>query len=77
MFARLRRKPKLNESTVDYLCRLRPGQVLVESNFVKVYLADVDTMCTTYAKTKGMSKEDILELVKSGLAIERHHQIYL
>jgi hypothetical protein len=71
------RKPKLTESTVDYLCRRRPGMVFVESNFIKVYLGDVDVMTTLYAKTKKMSKEDILKLVKSQIATARHHQIYI
>jgi hypothetical protein len=76
MFAFMR-KPKLTESDADYLARLRPGMLIIERNFIKVYLADVDVMSTIYVKTKKMSREDALELVKRQTATDRHPQLYI
>lgn len=76
MFA-FSRKPKLTESSAYDIAFANPGMVVIAPTFIKVYLADVNTMCTTHVKTKKMSKEEALEVAKKGLATERHHQIYI
>lgn len=76
MFALLNRKSK-PESEIATLCRLLPGKLNIQPTYIKVYLADVDVMFTTYLKTKGMSTQDALETVKSSIATDRHHQIYI
>lgn len=76
MFA-FNRKPKLTESQVDDFCRLHPGRLNIQPNYIKVYLGDVDVMTTTYVKTQKMSATDALELILNQTATERHHQIYI
>jgi hypothetical protein len=76
MFA-FSRKLKLTESDADNIARLHPGMLVIASDFIKVYLGDVDCMTTTYVKTKKMSKAEALELIKRTTASARHHQIYV
>jgi hypothetical protein len=76
MFAFMR-KPKFTESYHDDVARRLPGLLVVAPNYIKVYLGDVDVMSTIYVKTKKMSREDALELVKRQTATERHPQLYI
>jgi len=76
MFA-FSRKPKLTESDADDIARLHPGMLVIAPNFIKMYLGDVEYMTTTYVKTKQMSKDEALELIKRQIATDRHHQIYV
>jgi hypothetical protein len=73
---KLNRKSQ-HESVVADLCRHLPGKVFIEPTYVKFYLADVDTMCTIYLKTKQMSNDEILDEAMRSTAVERHHQIYI
>lgn len=76
MFA-FSRKPKLTESDAANIARLHPGMLVIQPNYIKVYLGDVGCMSTIYVETKKMSKAKALETVKRTIASARHHQIYV
>jgi hypothetical protein len=78
MFAKFRKQPKTAQpTTTDDLARRFPGMLIIESDHIKVFLGDVGVMTTIYAKTKGVSKESLLNLVLLSIHTDRHHQIYV